>query len=92
MSIDIKLSPEIETKLFEKATAQGQDAAVLAAELLSEILAKPDSAVDPWVNFAARIEADPLYEEFIEDMAAYRQELDAEVAACQIALEMNQPA
>jgi hypothetical protein len=91
MSIDIKLSPEIETKLFEKATVQGQDAAVLAAELLSEVLAKPD-AVDPWVNFAARIEADPLFEEFIEDMAAYRQELDAEVAAYQSVLKMNQPA
>jgi hypothetical protein len=92
MSIDINLSPEIETKLLEKAAAQGQDAAVLAAELLREVLGKPDCAVDSWANFAERIEADPLFEEFVEDMAAYRRELDAEVAAHQVALEMNQPA
>lgn len=37
-------------------------------------------AVDPWVKFAGMFKDDPLFDEFVEDMAAYRQELDAEVA------------
>jgi hypothetical protein len=36
---------------------------------------------DPWVKFAGMFKDDLLFNEFIEDMAAYRHELDAE-AAC----------
>lgn len=36
---------------------------------------------DPWVKFAGMFKDDPLFDEFVEDMAAYRRELDAEVAA-----------
>jgi hypothetical protein len=36
--------------------------------------------VDPWVEFAGMFKDDPLFDEFIEDMAAYRRELDATVA------------
>lgn len=38
MSIVISLSPEIEAQLREKATQQGQDVSVVAAELLSQML------------------------------------------------------
>ncbi len=38
MSIVISLSPEVEAQLREKATQQGQDVSILAAELLSRIL------------------------------------------------------
>jgi hypothetical protein len=37
-------------------------------------------AVDPWVKFAGMFKDDPLFDEFVEDMAAYRRELDAEAA------------
>lgn len=42
---------------------------------------------DPWVKFAGMFNDDPLFDEFVEDMAAYRRELDAEVTP-----EENQPA
>lgn len=34
---------------------------------------------DPWVKFAGMFNDDPLFDEFVEDMIAYRRELDAEV-------------
>jgi predicted transcriptional regulator len=39
MSILISLSPEIEAQLREKAAQQGQDVSIVAAELLTQILA-----------------------------------------------------
>lgn len=45
---------------------------------------------DPWVKFAGMFKDDPLFDEFVEDMAAYRRELDAEVAANEITSEENQ--
>ncbi len=45
---------------------------------------------DPWVKFAGMFNEDPLFDEFVEDMAAYRRELDAEVAANETTLEGNQ--
>lgn len=47
---------------------------------------------DPWVKFAGMFNDDPLFDEFVEDMAAYRRELDAEVADDQLTPEENQPA
>jgi hypothetical protein len=47
---------------------------------------------DPWVKFAGMFKDDPLFDEFVEDMAAYRRELDAEVAADEITPGENQPA
>jgi len=35
---------------------------------------------DPWVRFAGMFKNDPLFEEFVEYMAVYRRELDAEMA------------
>ena len=39
MSIAISLSPEIEALLREKATREGQDISIVAAQLLTRILA-----------------------------------------------------
>jgi hypothetical protein len=47
---------------------------------------------DPWVKFAGMFKDDPLFDEFVQDMAAYRRELDAEVAAHEVASEENQSA
>ncbi len=45
---------------------------------------------DPWVKFAGMFKDDPLFDEFVEDMAAYRRELDAEVAANEVTSEESQ--
>jgi len=45
---------------------------------------------DPWIKFAGMFKDDPLFDEFVEDMAAYRRELDAEVAAHEVTSEGNQ--
>jgi hypothetical protein len=34
---------------------------------------------NPWVKFAGMFKDDPLFDEFVEEMAAYRRELDAEI-------------
>ena len=47
---------------------------------------------DPWVKLAGMFKDDPLFDEFVEDMAAYRRELDAEVAADEVTPGENQPA
>ena len=44
---------------------------------------------DPWVKFAGMFKDDPLFDEFVEDMATYRQELDAQIAADDNTLEEN---
>ncbi len=46
---------------------------------------------DPWVKFAGMFKHDPLFDEFVEDMAAYRRELDAEVAADEVTPGENHP-
>jgi hypothetical protein len=92
MSISVKLTSEIEAKLRERATSQSLDVSTLAAQLLTEALNKSNPDVDPWSNFAGLIEADQLFDDFIEDMAAYRRELDAEVAAHELSLEISQSA
>ncbi len=47
---------------------------------------------DPWVQFAGIFKDDPLFDEFVEAMAAERRKLDAEMAAYDAANEENQPA
>jgi hypothetical protein len=46
---------------------------------------------DPWVKFAGMFKDDPLFDDFVEDMAAYRRELDAEVAADEVTPGENHP-
>ncbi len=45
---------------------------------------------DPWVKFAGMFKDDPLFDEFVEDMAAYRRELDAEMGGDEVTSEENQ--
>ncbi len=45
---------------------------------------------DPWVKFAGMFKDDPLFDEFVEDMAAYRRELDAEMGDDEVTSEENQ--
>ncbi|MGD1910477.1 MAG: DUF4209 domain-containing protein [Rivularia sp. (in: cyanobacteria)] len=47
---------------------------------------------DPWVKFAGMFKDDPLFDEFVEDMATYRQELDAQIADDENTLEENESA
>jgi hypothetical protein len=47
---------------------------------------------DPWVQFAGIFKDDPLFDEFVEAMAAERRKLDAEMAADDAVNEENQPA
>nr|WP_322721103.1 DUF4209 domain-containing protein [Nostoc sp. ChiQUE02]MDZ8234200.1 DUF4209 domain-containing protein [Nostoc sp. ChiQUE02] len=47
---------------------------------------------NPWVKFDGIFKDDPLFDDFVEDMAANRRELDAEVAAYEASLEENQSA
>lgn len=47
---------------------------------------------NPFVQFDGIFKDDPLFDEFVEDMAANRRELDAEMAAYEASLEENQTA
>ncbi|MDY7015150.1 MAG: hypothetical protein SVX43_16450 [Cyanobacteriota bacterium] len=62
-----------------------QDA--IAAKIVQKV-----EECDPWVKFAGMFEDDPLFDEFVEDMAAYRRELDAEVEKSEASSEENQSA
>lgn len=42
---------------------------------------------DPWVQSAGMFQDDPLFDEFVEDMVAYRRKQDAEIADCEISSE-----
>ncbi|MEH2401042.1 DUF4209 domain-containing protein [Nostoc sp.] len=44
---------------------------------------------NPWVKFDGIFKDDPLFDDFVEDMAVNRRELDAEVAAYEASLEDN---
>ncbi|MEH2298114.1 MAG: DUF4209 domain-containing protein [Nostoc sp.] len=47
---------------------------------------------NPWVKFDSIFKDDPLFDDFVENMAANRRELNAEVAAYEASLEENQSA
>ena len=47
---------------------------------------------DPWVKFTGMFKDDPLFDEFVDDMATYRRELDARVAAHELTSEESQSA
>lgn len=54
-----------------------------------KFLCKKVEELDPWVKFAGIFKDDPLFDEFVEDMATYRRELDAKIAADEINSEEN---
>jgi hypothetical protein len=44
---------------------------------------------DPWDKLAGMFKDDPLFDEFVEDMASYRRELDTEVADREVSSAEN---
>ncbi|GAB4302366.1 MAG: hypothetical protein Fur0025_43110 [Oscillatoriaceae cyanobacterium] len=46
--------------------------------------------LEPWVNFAGMFKDDPLFDDFVEAMGAYRREVDAVDVENEIALESSQ--
>ncbi|MDJ0516809.1 MAG: hypothetical protein QNJ74_11360 [Trichodesmium sp. MO_231.B1] len=42
---------------------------------------------DPWVKYAGMFKDDSLFDDFVENMAAYRDEVDEQVAAQETAVE-----
>lgn len=46
--------------------------------------------LEPWVNCAGMFKDDPLFDDFVEAMAAYRREVDAIDMENEIALESSQ--
>ncbi|MDB9523922.1 hypothetical protein PN480_18515 [Dolichospermum circinale CS-1225] len=56
------------------------------------ILSEDMEKSNPFVQFDGIFKDDPLFDEFLEDMAANRRELDAEIAAYEASLEENQTA
>ena len=47
---------------------------------------------NPWIKFAGMFKDDPLFDEFVEEMAKNRRELDEEIAAYEASLEENNAA
>ncbi|MDD1468076.1 DUF4209 domain-containing protein, partial [Dolichospermum sp. ST_sed5] len=47
---------------------------------------------NPWIKFAGMFKDDPLFDEFVEEMAKNRRELDEEIAAYEDSLEENDAA
>ncbi|MEH2168338.1 MAG: DUF4209 domain-containing protein [Nostoc sp.] len=47
---------------------------------------------NPWVKFDGIFKDDPLFDDFVENMAVNRRELDAEITAYEASLEENQSA
>ncbi|MBZ8182408.1 DUF4209 domain-containing protein [Oscillatoria salina IIICB1] len=45
---------------------------------------------DPWVRFAGIFKDDPIFDEFVEDMAAYRGEINAELTEDEVTYEESQ--
>ncbi|NEQ40472.1 MAG: DUF4209 domain-containing protein [Okeania sp. SIO3I5] len=45
---------------------------------------------NPWVKYAGMFKDDPLFDKFVENMAAYRREVDEQVAAQETAAEESQ--
>ena len=54
------------------------NARLAKAEIVSVKL-KSNLSDNPWIRLAGKYKDDPLYDEFLEDMQAYRRELDAEM-------------
>ncbi|NJO94130.1 MAG: hypothetical protein HC820_06820 [Hydrococcus sp. RM1_1_31] len=65
---------ELEQAIAQLKTLPIERQDAIAAKIVQEI-----EPCDPWVEFAGMFEDDPLFDEFVEDMAAYRRELNAEV-------------
>jgi len=56
------------------------------------ILSEDIENSNPFVQFDGIFKDDPLFDDFVEDIAANRRELDAEIAAYESCLEENKTA
>ncbi|MTJ53907.1 hypothetical protein FJR38_15270 [Anabaena sp. UHCC 0253] len=57
-----------------------------------DILPEYIETSNPFVQFNGIFKDDPLFDEFVEEMAKNRRELDAEIAVYEASLEENQTA
>ena len=71
-----------------------QDHKIEQTEIVQNIHILPEDIEksNPFVQFDGIFKDDPLFDEFVEDMAANRRELDAEIAAYEAYLEENKTA
>jgi len=71
-----------------------QDHKIEQTEIVQNIHILPEDIEksNPFVQFDGIFKDDPLFDEFLEDMAANRRELDAEIAAYEAYLEGNKTA
>ncbi|MGK7902781.1 MAG: hypothetical protein AB4352_15495 [Hormoscilla sp.] len=66
------LSPEDEALLFDKLHRR---------ELENPPQSQHTRSANPWVRLAGKYKDDPLFDNFLADMEAYRRQLDAEMEA-----------
>jgi hypothetical protein len=78
----------------EKINQINLDHKIEQTEIVQNIHILPEDIEksNPFVQFDGIFKDDPLFDEFLEDMAANRRELDAEIAAYESYLEENQTA
>jgi hypothetical protein len=71
-----------------------QDHKIEQTEIVQNIhiLSEDIENSNPFVQFDGIFKDDPLFDEFVEDIAANRRELDAEIAAYESSLEENKTA
>jgi hypothetical protein len=71
-----------------------QDHKIEQTEIVQNIHILPEDIEksNPFVQFDGIFKDDPLFDEFLEDIAANRRELDAEIAAYESCLEENKTA
>ena len=71
-----------------------QDHKIEQTEIVQNIHILPEDIEksNPFVQFDGIFKDDPLFDEFLEEMAKNRRELDAEIAAYESSLEDNKTA
>jgi hypothetical protein len=71
-----------------------QDHKIEQTEIVQNIHILPEDIENsnPFVQFDGIFKDDPLFDDFVEDIAANRRELDAEIAAYESCLEENKTA
>jgi hypothetical protein len=78
----------------EKINQINLDHKIEQTEIVQNIHILPEDIEksNPFVQFDGIFKDDPLFDEFLEDIAANRRELDAEIAAYESCLEENKTA
>jgi hypothetical protein len=78
----------------EKINQINLDHKIEQTEIVQNIHILPEDIENsnPFVQFDGIFKDDPLFDDFVEDIAANRRELDAEIAAYESCLEENKTA